>query len=47
MKMLRKRISEPWVWNPTPDVSKDFAAARDYIVKRLQTLLDQIARAKR
>ena len=34
-------------WSATPDVSENFAAARDYIVKRLQTLLDQIAEAKR
>jgi len=34
-------------WGATPDVSKNFPAARDYIVKRLQTLLDQIAVAKR
>jgi hypothetical protein len=34
-------------WSATPDVSKDFPAARDYIVKPLQALLDQIARAKR
>ena len=34
-------------WSATPDVSGNFAAARDYIVKRLQTLLDQIAEAKR
>ena len=34
-------------WSATPDVSGNFPAARDYIVKRLQTLLDQIAEAKR
>lgn len=34
-------------WSATPDVSGNFPAARDYIVKRLQTLLDQIAVAKR
>src|SRR5215471_7415200 len=34
-------------WGATPDVSGNFPAARDYIVKRLQTLLDQIAEAKR
>jgi protein-tyrosine-phosphatase len=34
-------------WAATPDVSANFPAARDYIVKRLQTLLDQIAEAKR
>ena len=34
-------------WSATPDVSANFPAARDYIVKRLQTLLDQIAEAKR
>jgi len=34
-------------WSATPDVSQNFPAARDYIVKRLQTLLDQIAEAKR
>jgi len=34
-------------WGATPDVSGNFSAARDYIVKRLQTLLDQIAAAKR
>ena len=34
-------------WSATPDVSRNFPAARDYIVKRLQTLLDQIAEAKR
>ncbi len=33
-------------WSATPDVSENFPAARDYIVKRLQTLLDQIAEAK-
>jgi hypothetical protein len=34
-------------WSATPDPSGNFPAARDYIVKRLQTLLDQIAEAKR
>jgi arsenate reductase (thioredoxin) len=34
-------------WGATPDVSGNFPAARDYIVKRLQTLLDQIAEPKR
>jgi len=34
-------------WSATPDVSGNFPAARDYIVKRLQTLLDQLAEAKR
>ena len=34
-------------WSATPDVSGNFPAARDYIVKRLQTLLDQIAEGKR
>jgi protein-tyrosine-phosphatase len=34
-------------WSATPDVSKDFGAARDSIVKRLQALLDQIASTKR
>ena len=34
-------------WSATPDVTGNFPAARDYIVKRLQTLLDQIAEAKR
>jgi hypothetical protein len=34
-------------WSATPDVSANFPAARDYIVKRLQTLLDQIAETKR
>jgi hypothetical protein len=34
-------------WRATPDVSKDFAAARDYIVKRLQALVEQMAPAKR
>src|SRR5512133_1276922 len=34
-------------WGATPDVSANFPAARDYIVKRLQTLLDEIAPAKR
>ena len=40
----QKRVDD---WGATPDVSANFAAARDYIVKRLQTLLDQIAEAKR
>ena len=34
-------------WSATPDVSANFPAARDYIVKRLKMLLDQIAEAKR
>jgi len=34
-------------WSATPNVSENFPAARDYIVRRLQTLLDQIAEAKR
>jgi hypothetical protein len=34
-------------WSATPDVSANFPAARDYIVKRLQTLLDEIAAPKR
>jgi len=34
-------------WSATPDVSGNFPAARDYIVKRLEILLDQIAEAKR
>ena len=34
-------------WSATPDVSGNFPAARDYILKRLQTLLDQIVEAKR
>jgi hypothetical protein len=34
-------------WSATPDVNGNFPAARDYIVKRLRTLLDQIAEAKR
>jgi len=34
-------------WSATPDVSGNFPVARDYIVKRLEILLDQIAEAKR
>jgi arsenate reductase (thioredoxin) len=34
-------------WSATPDVSGNFPAARDYIVKRLQRLLEEIAEAKR
>jgi protein-tyrosine-phosphatase len=34
-------------WSATPSPSENFSAARDYIVKRLQTLLDQMAEAKR
>ena len=34
-------------WSATPAPSEDFRAARDYIVKRLQPLLDQLAAAKR
>jgi arsenate reductase len=34
-------------WSATPTVTGNFEAARDYIVKRLQTLLDQMAAAKR
>jgi protein-tyrosine-phosphatase len=34
-------------WGATPDPSANFQATRDYIVKRLQMLLDQIAEAKR
>jgi arsenate reductase (thioredoxin) len=33
-------------WSKTPDVSADFSVARDYIVKRLHALLDQIAKTK-
>ena len=33
-------------WSATPDVSADFPSARDYIVKRLHALLDQIAKTK-
>jgi hypothetical protein len=34
-------------WGATPDVSRDFPAARNFIVKRLETLLDELAEAKR
>jgi protein-tyrosine-phosphatase len=34
-------------WSATPAPSENYQAARDYIVKRLQTLLDQLAAARR
>jgi arsenate reductase (thioredoxin) len=34
-------------WSATPAVSADYRAARDYIVKRVEALLDQLAAAKR
>jgi len=34
-------------WSATPDPGGNFPTARDYIVERLQSLLDQIAQAKR
>ena len=33
-------------WSATPGPSENFQAARDYIVKRLEVLLDQLAAAK-
>ena len=34
-------------WSATPAVSADYQAARSYIVKRIQQLLDQVAKAGR
>ena len=34
-------------WSATPGVSGNIAAARDHIVKLLQTLLDQVAESRR
>ena len=34
-------------WSATPAVSDDYQAARSYIVKRLEQLLDQVAKASR
>ena len=34
-------------WSATPAVSVDYQAARSYIVKRIQQLLDQVAKASR
>ena len=34
-------------WSATPAVSTDYQAARSYIVKRIQQLLDQVAKAGR
>jgi hypothetical protein len=33
-------------WSATPAVGENYQAARDYIVKRVQELLDQLAAAK-
>jgi arsenate reductase (thioredoxin) len=33
-------------WSATPDPSADFGATRDYIIKRLNALLDQIGKTK-
>jgi arsenate reductase len=38
--------TRPEDWSATPAVSENYQAARDYIVKRVQILLDRLAAAK-